>query len=146
MPLERAGMPLLDTGCRTLFFSMLVSKLKNLLGVAAVMGTTLVAPSPSLASGCTEASFYGGAGDGFAWETMANGKPMNPSSMITAHRNYPFGTRLRVTNQSNGKSVTVTVGDRGPYIAGRDLDLSIGAFSKIASTSQGVARVCYYRV
>ena len=122
------------------------SKLKNFLGAAAVVGTTLVSPSPSLAAGCSQASFYGGAGDSYAWQTMANGQPMDPSKMITAHRNYPFGTKLRVTNQSNGKSVTVVVADRGPFIAGRDLDLSIGAFSKIASPSQGIARVCYSRV
>jgi rare lipoprotein A len=122
------------------------SKLKNLLGAVAVIGTTLVTPSPSLAAGCSQVSFYGGAGDNYAWQTMANGQPMNPNSMITAHRHYRFGTRLRVTNQSNGKSVTVVVSDRGPFIAGRDLDLSIGAFSKIASPSQGVARVCYSRV
>lgn len=125
---------------------MLFSKLKNLLGAAAVVGTTLVTPSPSLAAGCSQASFYGGGGDSYAWQTMANGQPMNPNAMITAHRHYKFGTRLRVTNQSNGKSVVVTVEDRGPFIAGRDLDLSIGAFSKIASPSQGVARVCYSRV
>jgi rare lipoprotein A len=122
------------------------SKLKGLLGAAAVIGTTLVTSLPSLAAGCSGASFYGGHGDGYAWQTMANGQPMNPNAMITAHRNYGFGTRLRVTNQSNGKSVIVTVTDRGPFIAGRELDLSIGAFSKIASPSQGVARVCYSRV
>jgi rare lipoprotein A len=49
-------------------------------------------------------------------------------------------------NQTNGKSVVVRVNDRGPYIAGRDLDLSYGAFSTIASPSQGVARICYSRV
>jgi rare lipoprotein A len=125
---------------------LVFSKLKNLLGAAAVIGATLVAPPLSLAAGCSQASFYGGAGDGYAWQTMANGKPMNPDSMITAHRHYPFGTRLRVTNQSNGKSVTVVVSDRGPFVAGRDLDLSIGAFSRIAPPSQGVARVCYSRV
>lgn len=125
---------------------MFVSKLKNFLGAVAVIGTTLVVPHPSIAAGCTEASFYGGGGDSFAGQIMANGSPMQPWSMIAAHKHYKFGTRLRVTNQSNGKSITVAVSDRGPYIAGRDLDLSIGAFSKIAPTSQGVARVCYYRV
>jgi rare lipoprotein A len=124
---------------------MLFSKLKNLLGAAAVIGTTLVTPSPSLAAGCSGASYYGHQ-DGYAWKTMANGQPMNPNAMITAHRSYGFGTKLRVTNQSNGKSVIVTVTDRGPFIAGRELDLSIGAFSRIASPSQGVARVCYSRV
>lgn len=122
---------------------MLFSKLKGLLGVAAIAGTSFLSPAPAQAAGCAEASFYGTSSDNYAWKTMASGKPMNPASMITAHRSYPFGTRLRVTNQSNGKSVIVTVQDRGPYIAGRHLDLSAGAFSKIASLSQGVARVCY---
>jgi rare lipoprotein A len=124
---------------------LVFSKLKNLLGAAAVVSTTLVAPSPSLAASCSGASYYGHM-DGYAWQTMANGQPMNPNAMITAHRNLRFGTRLRVTNQSNGKSVIVTVTDRGPFIAGRELDLSYGAFSKIASPSQGVARVCYSQV
>ena len=121
------------------------SKLKGFLGGIAVAGLTLAAPSPSLAAGCTEASYYG-HNDGYAWQTMANGKPMNPNSMITAHKGYPFGTRLRVTNQRNGKSVIVTVTDRGPYAYGRGLDLSYGAFARIASPSQGVASVCYSRV
>ena len=124
---------------------LVFSKLKGFLGGIAVAGMTLTVPSPSLAAGCTEASYYG-HNDGYAYQTMANGKPMNPNSMITAHRSYPFGTRLRVTNQRNGKSVVVTVSDRGPFVPGRGLDLSVGAFAKIASTSQGVASVCYSRV
>lgn len=122
-----------------------VTKLKGFLGGIALAGLSLVAPNPSHAGGCTEASYYG-HGDGYAWQTMANGQPMNPNAMIVAHRSYPFGTRLRVTNQSNGKSVVVRVADRGPYVYGRSLDLSYGAFARIASPSQGVANVCYSRV
>jgi hypothetical protein len=55
----------------------------------------------------------------------------------------PFGTRLRVINPSNNKTVMVTVTDRGPFVPGRSLDLSYGAFAQIASPSQGVAKVCY---
>jgi rare lipoprotein A len=55
----------------------------------------------------------------------------------------PFGTKLKVTNQANGKSVVVRVNDRGPFVGGRDLDLSYGAFVAIASPGQGVANVCY---
>jgi rare lipoprotein A len=120
-------------------------KLKSFLAGIALAGSTLTVPSNSYAATCTEASFYG-HNDGYAWQTMANGKTMNPNAMITAHRNYPLGTRLRVTNQRNGKSVIVTVSDRGPFIPGRGLDLSIGAFEKIASASQGVTQVCYSRV
>jgi rare lipoprotein A len=53
---------------------------------------------------------------------------------------------LRVTNQRTGKSVIVRVNDRGPYVGGRDLDLSYGAFSTIAHPGQGVADVCYRTV
>ena len=94
---------------------------------------------------CSEASFYGYQ-DGFAWQTMANGQPMNPNALTTAHRSLPFGTRLRVVNQDNGRSVVVTVTDDGPYVGGRALDLSYGAFRRIASASQGVARVCFAKV
>jgi rare lipoprotein A len=97
------------------------------------------------ASGCTLASHYG-VGDSYHGQIAANGERYNAYGKSVAHRWLPFGTRLRVTNQSNGRSVIVRVNDRGPYIAGRDLDLSYGAFSSIASPSQGVTRVCYSRV
>ena len=118
------------------------SKLKGFLGIAALAGMSILTPSPSLAASCSGASYYGHM-DGYAWQTMANGEAMDPNAMITAHRSLPFGTRLRVTNQSNGKSVVVRVTDRGPFVAGRSLDLSYGAFSKIAHPGQGVANVCY---
>jgi rare lipoprotein A len=97
------------------------------------------------ASGCTLASHYG-VGDSYHGQIAANGERYNAYGKSVAHRWLPFGTRLRVINQSNGRSVIVRVNDRGPYVGGRDLDLSYGAFSSIASPSQGVARVCYSRV
>lgn len=102
-------------------------------------------PMAASAQPCSQASYYG-HGDGYAWRTMANGQPMNPQGMIAAHRYLPFGTRLLVSNPDNGRAVVVTVTDRGPFVAGRDLDLSYGAFSRIASTGQGVARVCFAKV
>jgi len=96
-------------------------------------------------SSCGMASFYG-QGDGFAWRTMANGRPMNPNALTTAHRSLPLGSKILVRNLANGKSVTVTVTDRGPFYGSRVLDLSAGAFGKIASTSQGVARVCFSKL
>ena len=98
--------------------------------------------SPVHARTCGTASFYG-LGDGFAWQTMANGQPMNPAAMITAHPSLPLGSKISVRNPANGKSVRVTVTDRGPFYGNRILDLSAGAFSRIASTGQGLARVCY---
>ena len=94
------------------------------------------------ASGCSLASHYG-IGDGYNGQITASGERFDAYGKSVAHRWLPFGTRLRVTNQSNGKSVVVRVNDRGPYASGRDLDLSYGAFSSIAHTGQGVVNVCY---
>jgi rare lipoprotein A len=97
------------------------------------------------ASSCGIASFYG-RGDGFAWRTMANGRPMDPNAMTTAHPSLPLGSKVLVRNPANGKSVRVTVTDRGPWYGGRILDLSAGAFGRIADTSQGLAQVCMTRL
>jgi rare lipoprotein A len=113
-----------------------------------LIASTLLGFTPQkaeAASGCSMASHYG-VGDGYHGLTTANGERYNAYGNSTAHRSLPFGTRLRVTNQSNGKSVIVRVNDRGPFVGGRSLDLSYGAFSKIASPGQGVANVCYTRV
>jgi rare lipoprotein A len=112
---------------------------------ASIVAGALAPAAVEARSSCGEASFYG-HGDGFAWRTMANGRPMNPQAMTTAHPSLPLGTRLHVRNPSNGKSVKLVVTDRGPYHGGRVLDLSHGAFQKIARASQGVVRVCYSMV
>ncbi len=111
----------------------------------AVASLGLATPEAKASSGCTTASHYG-IGDGYHGRTTANGETYNAYGNSVAHRWFPFGTKLRVTNQSNGKSVIVRVNDRGPYVGGRDLDLSYGAFSSIAIPSQGHVRVCYSRV
>lgn len=109
-------------------------------------GLVGVAPlTAKAASGCSLASHYG-IGDGYHGQTAANGEIYNAYGLSAAHRYLPFGTKLKVTNQRNGKSVIVRINDRGPYVSGRSLDLSYGAFSKIASPGQGVASVCYSRV
>lgn len=120
--------------------------MRKLLALATLVAGVAHIQSPAhAASRCGLTSHYG-VGDGYAWQTMANGRPMDPGANITAHRSLPLGSRIRVTNQDNGRSVTVTVTDRGPYYGGRILDLSHGAFSRIASPSAGVASVCYTRL
>jgi rare lipoprotein A len=57
----------------------------------------------------------------------ASGERLVPSAMTAAHRTLPFGTLVRVTNQGNGRSVTVRINDRGPFVKGRVIDLSTGA-------------------
>jgi rare lipoprotein A len=78
----------------------------------------------------------------YYWEGKhtASGEPFNPDGMTAAHRTYAFGTKLVVINPRNGKSVTVTVNDRGPFVKGVTLDLSRGAARAIGL--QGNAAVC----
>jgi rare lipoprotein A len=61
--------------------------------------------------------------------------------LTAAHRTLPFGTRLRVTNLANGRSVTVRVNDRGPYVRGRTVDVSSSAAKALRMTERGVANV-----
>jgi rare lipoprotein A len=123
-------------------FLMLFSRLKSLLSFSAIVAMTAI-PTPSLAANCSGASHYG-VGDGYHGRTTASGERFNTYDMTTAHRSLPFGTRLRVT--SGGRSVIVRVNDRGPFVAGRDLDLSYAAFSALAPPSRGHINVCYTRV
>ena len=71
----------------------------------------------------------------------AQGHPYNPWGLTAAHRSLPFGTRLRVTNNRNGASVIVRITDRGPFVRGRSLDLSLGACRAIGNS--GLANVSW---
>lgn len=84
------------------------------------------------------ASFYGRK---FAGRPTASGEIFNPALMTAAHKTWPFGTIVRVVNLKNNKSVVVKINDRGPFIEGRDIDLSQGAAQRIAMVNDGVARV-----
>ena len=74
-------------------------------------------------------------------QRVASGGSFNPSAMTAAHRTLPFGTRVRVTHQASGRSVDVHINDRGPFIAGRIIDLSKAAAQVIGMTGSGIARV-----
>ena len=119
---------------------MLVSKIKFL--VALALPGLFILPAHANSSQCTTVSHYG-VGDGYGYQRTASGERLDPYGYSAAHRSLPFGTRVRLLNPQNGKTVTVRINDRGPYVAGRTFDLSYGAFSKIASPSSGIARVCY---
>ncbi len=71
----------------------------------------------------------------------ANGEPFYPAGLTAAHRRYPFGTLLRVRNTANNLEVVVRVNDRGPYIDGRALDLSVGAAMRLGMIDTGLADV-----
>lgn len=71
----------------------------------------------------------------------ANGSAFNPNGFTAAHRTLPFGTRLRVTDPRTGRSVIVTVTDRGPFGRGRVLDVSLGAARALGMMARGVIYV-----
>jgi rare lipoprotein A len=88
------------------------------------------------------ASYYGSE----SGSQTASGARFNPSAMTAAHRSLPFGTKVLVTNKRNGRSVVVTINDRGPFIRGRIIDLSTAAAGVIGMKSSGVAPVTVERI
>ncbi|RKS79127.1 rare lipoprotein A [Actinomadura pelletieri DSM 43383] len=96
------------------------------------------APTQKVVStGSCKASYY--------WEGQmtASGERFNPSELTAAHKTLPFGTKVRVTNQNNDRSVVVRINDRGPYAGGRCLDLSKAAMVEVGGTGSGVIPVRY---
>ncbi|TYP47023.1 septal ring lytic transglycosylase RlpA family protein [Thermosediminibacter litoriperuensis] len=84
------------------------------------------------------ASWYG---PGFNGKRTASGQVFNQESLTAAHRSLPFGTRVKVTNLKNGKSVAVVINDRGPYVKGRHIDLSKKAAEILGMIESGVVPV-----
>jgi rare lipoprotein A len=84
------------------------------------------------------ASYYGKK---FHGRRTASGERFNMHAMTAAHRNFKFGTRVKVTNLKNKRSVTVRINDRGPFTRGRIIDLSYAAAKKIGMIADGVVRV-----
>ncbi|ANO33547.1 hypothetical protein BCT86_14800 [Vibrio breoganii] len=85
-----------------------------------------------------QASWYGNA---FHGKLTASGETYNMRAYTAAHKTLPFGTIVRVTNTENNKSVDVKINDRGPYVKGRVIDLSLVAFNKIGDSSKGLAPI-----
>ena len=81
------------------------------------------------------ASYYGRE---LAGKKTASGEKFQPNGLTAAHRDLAFGTKLRLTNNENGKSVEVRVNDRGPFVTGRDLDISRGAATALGMKEDGV--------
>lgn len=94
---------------------------------------------PFLSTVVLTASYYG---DYFHGRTTANGTVFNMYASTAAHKTLPFGTKLRVCYKS---CEVVTITDRGPFVNGRDLDLSKGTATRIGMTYVGVAPVTVYR-
>lgn len=89
------------------------------------------------------ASWYG---PGFEGQRTASGERFEPQAMTAAHRSLPFGTRVRVTHVSTGRSVVVRINDRGPFHGGRIIDLAAGPARALGLTSAGSAYVSLHRL
>jgi rare lipoprotein A len=83
-----------------------------------------------------KASYYSMTGN-----KTASGSRFHSNNMTAAHRTLPFGTPVRVTNLDNGRSVLVTINDRGPFVRGRVIDVSTHAADALAFRNRGVAHV-----
>src|SRR5262249_57077663 len=91
-------------------------------------------PEPRLG----RASYYG---YGFAGRKTASGDVFHPEELTAAHRFLPLGTKVRVTNLVNGRSVLVTINDRGPYVRVPTIDISLAAARELGMLSCGVTQV-----
>ena len=84
------------------------------------------------------ASYYGKK---FHKKRTANGEIFNMYKVSAAHKSYPLGTKVRVTNLKNGKSLKLVINDRGPFVSGRIIDLSYKAARKLGFVNQGTVKV-----
>ena len=103
--------------------------------------TAVVMSSFASTSIATASSLNGYASYYITGKRTANGERFNPLGMTAAHRSLPFGTKVKVTNTRNGRSVVVRINDRGPFIMSRVIDLSLGAARAVGLAQSGVAQV-----
>ena len=113
--------------------------------VRAPLAAILVSAAACLSISATEASASGVMHGKASWyghgKRTANGEAFHPGGLTAAHRSLPFGTRVRVVNQHNGRSVVVRINDRGPFVGGRIIDLSYVAAYKLGYIGAGSAQV-----
>ena len=125
--------------CRNL---SLMQSLRRACMVIIISHFSFLIPHSSAQTQQGKASYYARK---FTGRKTASGERMHHDSLTCAHRTYPFGTKLKVTNPANGQSVIVRVTDRGPYVKGRIIDLSARAAREIGIIAQGIAPVIVER-
>ncbi|HUF64291.1 MAG TPA: septal ring lytic transglycosylase RlpA family protein [Verrucomicrobiales bacterium] len=124
-------------------FSLLLTGI--LVGCSQVEEVATAAPAPASMSPRVRSVQMGKA----SWYSIrcnggtqtASGERLRDMAMTAAHKSLPMGTKVRVTNERNGKSVIVRINDRGPYIRGRIIDVTKGAALKLEMVKSGVAPV-----
>lgn len=119
---------------RRLFF---ISAIPGLITAAALSDNSIAKGRLLRMKSCT-ASYYD---RGFAFRKTANGEIYNPLAMTAAHRTLPFNTLVLVRGTSSGREAVVRINDRGPFIRGRDIDLSRAAAEKLKMRKDGLATV-----
>ena len=90
---------------------------------------------------CGKASWYAGPTN-----TTASGERLRHGANTAAHKSLPFGSKVRVTNRRNGRSLIVRINDRGPFIKGRIIDLTRGGAKRLGFINAGVTNVCITRI
>jgi rare lipoprotein A len=139
LPTHPRRRPRSAAGCTVLLLGLLAAGCAAPIAEADARGAASEASTQD--SGPTQvgvASFYARHFNG---RRMANGRPFDPASDTVAHRTLPFGTVVRVTNLSNGRSTVGRVHDRGPWIRGRILDVSPRIARELDMMRSGLARV-----
>jgi rare lipoprotein A len=107
-------------------------------------GTSFIGQAAAQEKGAVAKTISGPAswyGDKFHGRRTANGERYDMNKLTAAHKTLPFGTKVRVTNRKNGKSVVVRINDRGPFVGNRVIDLSRGAAGAVGMIRSGVAPV-----
>ena len=122
-----------------------VERIESLSEIVTALDESLPVVNPVVAEekaykaiGQGTASYYGRE---LAGNRTASGERFNPHGLTAAHRTLPLGTKLRVTNVANGRSVIVRVNDRGPFVGRRLIDVSLGAAQEIQMVRSGTAQV-----
>tara|TARA_R110002020_G_scaffold4977_9_gene21338 strand:- start:567 stop:938 length:372 start_codon:yes stop_codon:yes gene_type:complete len=108
--------------------------------LTAVIALGAASPASASAPSCGRASWYA------LTSKTASGERMDPAKLTAAHPRLSFGTRVKVTNPRNGKTVVVRINDRGPFVKGRIIDVSKAAAGQLGMINSGVAKVCFHVV
>ena len=150
LPASASGPAFADTGNEfKASFAPLNAAASAFVPTAGMVDVTAIDPADEPAE--AEPSFEGGRaitggvasyyGNELAGHRTASGERFNPGLLTAAHRTLPLGSKVRVTNPANGKSVVVRINDRGPFHGGRVIDLSKSAASQIGLIARGSGRV-----